>query len=51
MIYVTRDQTEAMTLGDLVAVRKLGAVPQMDTPGVLTSVPRISSSRDSSALA
>jgi multiple sugar transport system ATP-binding protein len=32
MIYVTHDQTEAMTLGDLVAVMKLGVVQQVDTP-------------------
>lgn len=32
MIYVTHDQTEAMTLGDRVAVMKDGRVLQFDTP-------------------
>jgi len=32
MIYVTHDQTEAMTLGDRIAVMKSGAVLQFDTP-------------------
>ncbi len=32
MIYVTHDQTEAMTLGDRVAVMNRGEVQQIDTP-------------------
>ena len=32
MIYVTHDQTEAMTLGDRIAVMKDGQVHQFDTP-------------------
>ena len=32
MIYVTHDQTEAMTLGDRIAVMKKGKILQIDTP-------------------
>jgi len=32
MVYVTHDQTEAMTLGDRIAVMKSGEVLQFDTP-------------------
>ena len=32
MLYVTHDQTEAMTLGDRVAVMRAGIVQQVDTP-------------------
>src|ERR671937_435692 len=32
MVYVTHDQTEAMTLGDRVAVMRAGAIQQVDTP-------------------
>ena len=32
MIYVTHDQTEAMTLGDRIVVMKDGIIQQMDTP-------------------
>jgi len=32
MIYVTHDQTEAMTLGDRIAVMKDGEILQLDTP-------------------
>jgi multiple sugar transport system ATP-binding protein len=32
MVYVTHDQTEAMTLGDRVAVMRAGIVQQVDTP-------------------
>ena len=32
MIYVTHDQTEAMTLGDRIAVMKDGVIQQIDTP-------------------
>jgi multiple sugar transport system ATP-binding protein len=35
MIYVTHDQTEAMTLGDRVAVMNLGEVQQIGTPQAL----------------
>ncbi|MGR9108945.1 MAG: ABC transporter ATP-binding protein [Gammaproteobacteria bacterium] len=39
MIYVTHDQTEAMTLGDRVAVLNRGRVQQIDTPQVLYERP------------
>jgi multiple sugar transport system ATP-binding protein len=32
MVYVTHDQTEAMTLGDRVAVMRAGIIQQVDTP-------------------
>lgn len=32
MIYVTHDQTEAMTMGDRIVVMKLGYIQQVDTP-------------------
>ena len=32
-VYVTHDQTEAMTLGDRVAVMRSGVLQQVDTPG------------------
>ena len=32
MVYVTHDQTEAMTLGDRVAVMRAGVIQQVDTP-------------------
>ncbi|MFW7379649.1 MAG: ABC transporter ATP-binding protein [Oligoflexus sp.] len=32
MIYVTHDQTEAMTMGDRIVVMKDGAIQQIDTP-------------------
>lgn len=32
MIYVTHDQTEAMTMGDRITVLKLGRIMQVDTP-------------------
>jgi multiple sugar transport system ATP-binding protein len=35
MVYVTHDQTEAMTLGDRVAVMRAGVIQQVDTPKVL----------------
>jgi multiple sugar transport system ATP-binding protein len=38
-IYVTHDQTEAMTLGDLVAVIRKGRLQQVDSPQVLYSRP------------
>jgi multiple sugar transport system ATP-binding protein len=39
-IYVTHDQTEAMTMGDHVAVMRKGELQQMDTPQNLYSDPR-----------
>jgi multiple sugar transport system ATP-binding protein len=39
-IYVTHDQTEAMTMGDRVAVIKKGALQQVDAPQVLYDQPQ-----------
>jgi multiple sugar transport system ATP-binding protein len=39
MVYVTHDQTEAMTLGDRVAVMRSGVLQQVDTPRVLYNEP------------
>jgi multiple sugar transport system ATP-binding protein len=39
-IYVTHDQVEAMTMGDRVAVLKLGTLQQVDSPQVLYREPR-----------
>src|SRR5215204_297649 len=39
MLYVTHDQTEAMTLGDRVAVMRGGIVQQVDAPKVLYEDP------------
>jgi multiple sugar transport system ATP-binding protein len=39
-IYVTHDQTEAMTMGDRVAVMRKGELQQMDTPQRLYSDPK-----------
>jgi len=39
MLYVTHDQTEAMTLGDRVAVMRSGIVQQVDAPKVLYEDP------------
>jgi multiple sugar transport system ATP-binding protein len=39
-IYVTHDQTEAMTMGDRVAVLRTGALQQCDSPQVLYDRPR-----------
>jgi multiple sugar transport system ATP-binding protein len=39
MVYVTHDQTEAMTLGDRVAVMRAGIIQQVDTPGNLYEDP------------
>src|ERR671925_58922 len=39
MVYVTHDQTEAMTLGDRVAVMRAGVLQQVDTPGNLYEEP------------
>jgi multiple sugar transport system ATP-binding protein len=38
-VYVTHDQTEAMTLGDRVAVMRSGAIQQVDTPQELYNNP------------
>jgi multiple sugar transport system ATP-binding protein len=40
MVYVTHDQTEAMTLGDRVAVMRAGALQQVGTPAELYDSPR-----------
>jgi multiple sugar transport system ATP-binding protein len=39
MVYVTHDQTEAMTLGDRVAVMRSGVLQQVDTPRTLYNDP------------
>jgi multiple sugar transport system ATP-binding protein len=39
MVYVTHDQTEAMTLGDRVAVMRAGIIQQVDTPKQLYDDP------------
>jgi multiple sugar transport system ATP-binding protein len=39
-IYVTHDQTEAMTMGDHVAVMRKGELQQLDTPQKLYSEPK-----------
>src|SRR3954469_10534608 len=39
MVYVTHDQTEALTLGDRVAVMRAGVLQQVDTPKVLYENP------------
>ena len=38
-VYVTHDQTEAMTMGDHVAVMRSGDLQQVDTPGALYDRP------------
>src|SRR4051794_25388426 len=40
MLYVTHDQTEAMTLGDRVSVMRAGIIQQVDTPKNLYDDPR-----------
>jgi multiple sugar transport system ATP-binding protein len=40
IVYVTHDQTEAMTLGDRVAVMRAGVIQQVDTPEELYQRPR-----------
>jgi multiple sugar transport system ATP-binding protein len=40
MVYVTHDQTEAMTLGDRVAVMRAGALQQVGTPAELYDSPK-----------
>src|SRR4051794_35520892 len=39
MVYVTHDQTEALTLGDRVAVMRAGVLQQVDTPKALYEEP------------
>jgi multiple sugar transport system ATP-binding protein len=39
MVYVTHDQTEAMTLGDRVAVMRAGLIQQVDAPATLYDDP------------
>ncbi len=39
-VYVTHDQTEAMTLGDRVAVMRGGVIQQVDSPKMLYEQPR-----------
>jgi multiple sugar transport system ATP-binding protein len=39
-VYVTHDQTEAMTLGDRVAVMRAGEIQQVDTPMELYNNPK-----------
>jgi len=39
-VYVTHDQTEAMTLGDRVAVMRAGVLQQVDTPAALYERPK-----------
>ena len=38
-VYVTHDQTEAMTMGDRIVVMKEGVIQQFDTPEVLYDTP------------
>jgi multiple sugar transport system ATP-binding protein len=40
MVYVTHDQTEAMTLGDRVAVMRAGVLQQVGTPAELYETPK-----------
>src|SRR6266508_2580100 len=40
MVYVTHDQTEAMTLGDRIAVMRSGVIQQVGTPQELYEQPR-----------
>ncbi|MGO5029800.1 ABC transporter ATP-binding protein [Candidatus Agathobaculum pullicola] len=39
-VYVTHDQTEAMTMGDRICVMKDGVIQQFDTPQMLYDFPR-----------
>ncbi len=48
-VYVTHDQSEAMSLGDRVAVLRGGVLQQVGTPRAVYSSPRTSSSPRSSA--
>ena len=49
MVYVTHDQTEAMTLGDRVAVMRAGIIQQVDSPATLYDDPSTCSWLASSA--
>ncbi|MDP6936280.1 MAG: ABC transporter ATP-binding protein [Candidatus Marinimicrobia bacterium] len=40
MIYVTHDQTEAMTMGDRIAIMRNGEIEQVDTPEKIYSSPK-----------
>mgnify|MGYP000739150249 CR=1 FL=1 len=40
MVYVTHDQTEAMTMGDRIAVMKKGIIEQLDRPRDLYNHPK-----------
>ena len=40
MIYVTHDQTEAMTMGDRIAIMQNGTIEQADTPNTIYSSPK-----------
>ena len=48
-VYVTHDQTEAMTLGDRVAVLKRGMLQQLATPRELYEQPGATSSSPASS--
>ena len=48
-IYVTHDQTEAMTLGDRIVIMKDGVIQQIGTPQEVYDSPSTCSSLDSSA--
>jgi multiple sugar transport system ATP-binding protein len=39
-LYVTHDQTEAMTMGDRMAIMKAGVLQQLGTPGDCYDTPR-----------
>jgi len=47
-VYVTHDQTEAMTMSDRIAVLNEGHFQQLRTPLEVTTSPRTASSRASS---
>jgi len=49
VVYVTHDQTEAMTMGDRIAVMAAGELQQVDAPLTLYRHPANRSSRNSSA--
>ena len=49
IIYVTHDQTEAMTMGDRIVVMKDGIIQQVDTRRTCTITPATCSSQASSA--
>ena len=48
-IFVTHDQTEALTMGDLVAVMRNGVIQQLASPSEIFARPATCSSPDSSA--